>query len=508
MRELILSFAVRGKLFAEHARAYANGDIADDLPCALPHGWRWIRLSDLGQIRGGKTPSTQRTDYWNGSVPWITPKDMKQLRLSDSQDHVTNRALEDGLALIPPGSLLVVVRSGILRRTVPVAINDVETTINQDLKALVFADRELAPYVQLLIRGFEAFILERLTKVGTTVESIQFDAFVSQPFPLPPKDEQARIVARVDELMRLCDALEEKGRLEAEQHARLLSSLLGTLTNSATPEELAANWQRVAEHFDLLLDRPEAVDAVEQTVIQLAIRGSLVPQDQREEPAWKSAERLNCENSVGVRQKRRAKNASSPDGGDELGPLPAGWARIPLGTVVNVLNGRAYSKSELLDAGPTPVLRVGNLFTSRHWYYSDLELDAEKYCEPGDLLYAWSASFGPVIWSGPRAIFHYHIWKLQPVCKSDFNIDFFYLFLLGKTAEIKAAGHGVAMTHMTKEKMEAIAVPYPPLAEQGRIVARVKELRSLCATLRQRLQGQQAKQSRLAEALVEQALAG
>ena len=97
--------------------------------------------------------------------------------------------------------------------------------------------------------------------------------FENRPFPLPPLTEQSRIVARVEELMRLCDALEAKGRLEAEQHARLLGALLGTLTDSATPEELAANWQRVADHFDLLLDRPEAVDALEQTILQLAVRG-------------------------------------------------------------------------------------------------------------------------------------------------------------------------------------------------------------------------------------------
>ncbi len=79
--------------------------------------------------------------------------------------------------------------------------------------------------------------------------------------------------------MRLCDALQAKGQLEAAQHAQLVSTLLGTLTASATPEELADNWQRVAQHFDLLLDRPEAIDALEQTLLQLAVRGLLVPQD-------------------------------------------------------------------------------------------------------------------------------------------------------------------------------------------------------------------------------------
>lgn len=134
--------------------------------------------------------------------------------------------------------------------------------------------------------------------------------------PLPPLAEQARIVARVDELMRLCDALEAKGRLEAQQHARLLNTLLGTLTDSRTPEELAVNWQRVAAHFDLLLDRPEAVDALEQTILQLAVRGLLVPQDPRTMVA----------------------NAA----GDEKGAqIPHQWTRSRLGNAVSMLTRSA-----------------------------------------------------------------------------------------------------------------------------------------------------------------------
>ncbi len=84
--------------------------------------------------------------------------------------------------------------------------------------------------------------------------------------------------------MRLCDALEAKGRLEAAQHAQLVTTLLATLTDSATPEALTENWQRLATHFDTLLDRPEAVDALEQTILQLAVRGLLVPQDPATNP--------------------------------------------------------------------------------------------------------------------------------------------------------------------------------------------------------------------------------
>lgn len=160
--------------------------------------------------------------------------------------------------------------------------------------------------------------------------------------------------------------------------------------------------------------------------------------------------------------------------GQVLYELPEGWEWKPLGEVATLINGRAYKQKELLEEGPIPVLRVGNFFSNRSWYYSDLDLPAEKYCEKGDLLYAWSASFGPKIWNGPKAIFHYHIWKIV----TSEAIDKHYLFHLLEldSDEIKAQGYGVAMTHATKGGMEKRYVPVPPLNEQKRIVAKLDAL--------------------------------
>jgi type I restriction enzyme, S subunit len=153
--------------------------------------------------------------------------------------------------------------------------------------------------------------------------------------------------------------------------------------------------------------------------------------------------------------------------------LPAGWCWVKLGEIASLINGRAYSADELLEYGKFPVLRVGNLFTSDHWYYSDLELDAEKYCDKGDLLYAWSASFGSFIWSGPKVIFHYHIWKV--VCKDNLHPEYALSALNFITDSIKSKSHGLGMLHMTKNGMEQFEIPLPPLPEQRRIAALLKE---------------------------------
>ena len=160
-------------------------------------------------------------------------------------------------------------------------------------------------------------------------------------------------------------------------------------------------------------------------------------------------------------------------------PIDPDWPMVELGNVARLVNGRAYKRNELLQSGPTPVLRVGNFFSNRDWYYSDLQLEEDKYCDAGDLLYAWSASFGPRIWGGPRAIFHYHIWKIETT--ESMEKDFLYFLLETESERIKAEGHGIAMMHATKSGMERREFPLPPLSTQQAIVTEIKAEQALVA---------------------------
>ena len=142
-----------------------------------------------------------------------------------------------------------------------------------------------------------------------------------------------------------------------------------------------------------------------------------------------------------------------------------------LNTVCEVINGRAYKQQELLAAGKYRVLRVGNFFSNDSWYFSDLELDDKYYCNEGDLLYAWSASFGPHIWTEEKTIYHYHIWKMN--CSEELDKKYMFYWLQSENMRKQAFSHlhGATMAHLTKALMESLNVPLLPLSEQQRIVS-------------------------------------
>ena len=155
-----------------------------------------------------------------------------------------------------------------------------------------------------------------------------------------------------------------------------------------------------------------------------------------------------------------------------------GWEEKTLKEICKVINGRAYSKDEMLKQGKYRLLRVGNFFTNDNWYYSDLELEEDKYCDNGDLLYAWSASFGPRIWDGEKVIYHYHIWKM--VCSTEIDKYFLYYWLDSDELKKQVMNnlHGATMAHITKGIIEASLVGYPPLSNQHSIVSTLDSLKS------------------------------
>jgi type I restriction enzyme, S subunit len=240
LRKIILAVAVSGKLvckelgddeakttFPELARAAVFGD--DN---RFPAHWLRVPLGKAGEWRGGGTPSKARADYWVGEIPWVSPKDMKVLHIGDAQDHISPAAVEgSSVRIIPPSSLLMVVRGMILARAFPVALTVREVTINQDMKALLPAEPATSDFLLVALRAIETEVLaliERSTHGTCKLETDQLHDIV---IPIPPLAEQHRIVAKVDQLMILVDRLEARLAAARTTSAALLEAAIHDLLN-------------------------------------------------------------------------------------------------------------------------------------------------------------------------------------------------------------------------------------------------------------------------------------
>ena len=145
----------------------------------------------------------------------------------------------------------------------------------------------------------------------------------------------------------------------------------------------------------------------------------------------------------------------------KLGNIPLTWKVCKFNEICELLNGRAYSQEELLNSGKYRVLRVGNFFTQSNWYYSNMELEDNKYCYPDDLLFCWSASFGLYIWNDIKTIYHYHIWKIDFSKSSQLYREYIYLYLRQEVQKLSKEGHGSVMAHLTKNSVENLDIISP-----------------------------------------------
>jgi len=178
----------------------------DEVPFEVPENWCWCRLGDICKASSGKTPSTENNEFWGGDILWVTSKDVKQKYIESTQIHLSELGAQT-MNLYRPNTMIIVGRSGILRHTLPVAILKRTATINQDLKALVFADEKIVEFVYVVLKAMMSHLLHEYKKAGTTVDNLNFDLFLTAPIPLPPLAEQSRIVAKIEELFTELDLI-------------------------------------------------------------------------------------------------------------------------------------------------------------------------------------------------------------------------------------------------------------------------------------------------------------
>ncbi|WP_458256044.1 restriction endonuclease subunit S [Dysosmobacter welbionis] len=208
--------------FIVSLKKYKRG-LLNQIFSAISKGSQRRKLRELVHVSGGKTPSMSNSLYWNGDIVWISSKDMKSSRISGSELKITNLALNE-MTLYHPGTLLLVARSGILKHSLPLAILEVDATINQDIKALQVHGCN-AFYLYYAILSQEDNIIRTLVKTGTTVQSLMMDSFLNIEIPTPDIDLQQSIIDKLAKLEKYVDVQEEELSLLSQMRNGLLQQL-------------------------------------------------------------------------------------------------------------------------------------------------------------------------------------------------------------------------------------------------------------------------------------------
>ena len=501
IRKLLVKLALmRAGTASDMQKEVDASTLADDLdiPPSLTGLGRFVRLSAIADVAKGPTGIK---DARPGPYPLVVTAEDR-----GSCDHYD---FEGEAVLIPTVSSTGHGDASLKR----IHYQEGRFAVGSILAAVRVRDRALNS-TRFLYEYLSVFKDELLVArmSGTANVSLTVKKIEGVPIPLIRIAQQQH----VHDLLRLCDALEDKGRLEAEQHARLLRTLLGTLPDSSTPEELAANWQRVADQFDLLLDRPEAVDALEQTILQLAVRGLLVPQDPSDEPASALLEQVRCEgNRLEAKPTSKRGLAAGELQADQGFRLPSGWEWVCLADLLPEFQNGVASRGDTGGRQIT-VLRLADI-KARRVSLADTrqipiaERDIQKYrLRSGDILVTRVNGSADIVGQfnlceeDVDAIYCDHFIRLR--VRHDW-LDPAFAAVLGESDLIRNRIRGLFITTAGQKTVNqghigSLRFALPPRTEQIRIVTRVTEIRRLCAELRQRLTSGQTTQSHLAEALV------
>ena len=399
---------------------------ADDQAFVLPTSWSWISFGETISLLSGRDLTPEQYSDRPDGIPYITGASNFA-----NGSIIVNRWTAQPLTVAHRGDLLITCKGTIGDLAV---LEESEAHIARQIMAITCLQVRrgyIAAFLEYSVAALKA-------QAKSMIPGISRDMLLTTPLPLPPLAEQERIVAKLDALLPLIDQLAE---LERERE---------------------------------YLDR-EFAKAIERAILQAAISGKLTKQHPEDGTAEELLETIKTERQQLEKEGRIKKQKPLPsvEKTDEPLELPDTWEWAQIGSIVDLINGRAYKRQELQTSGKWPVLRVGNLFTNETWYYSDLDLEDDKYCSNGDLLYAWSASFGPHIWRGEKSIFHYHIWKVRHY---SMNRDYLNYVLQWDVERIRTATTGSTMVHVSMTNMRPRTIPVAPIEEQDRIVKRLDSL--------------------------------
>ncbi len=541
LRCFILDLAIRGQLVPQDAneepasallrRIRAERDLmasrreiappavkaSDTIQSHGKLGWASATLADvLLELQTGPFGSSLRqSDYELGGTPVINPASIQNGRIIPVVGMAVGPSTLERLASfrLKAGDIIMA-RRGEMGRCAAITSAEDGWLCGTGSLVLRFPKPISRRYMVLLIGSPQARSYLGGSAVGSTMQNLNQSVVLGMPAPLPPLPEQHRIVAKVDELMAICDRLEESRQHREATRDRLTAATLHRLNTAPDPDSLREPARFFINHLPTLTARPDQIKQIRQTILNLAVRGRLVPQDPNDQPIWR--ELAPTELSREVKSARATESAATGLEIEVPFELPPSWAWLKIGDVFDVTGGIQKTPARTPVNNPYPYVGVGNvqrgsLDLSRlaTFELQPGELDRFRLL-PGDIL-AVEGNGSPnevgrcALWSGevPDCVHQNHIIRCRPKRREIAPYALCYLNSPIGIATMKSlAVTSSGLYNLSVGKIREIAVAMPPLAEQSRIVAAIQQFASLCESLSQQVGVTQAASTDLLKQLI------
>lgn len=531
LRKLILELAVRGKLVpqdpndepasellkriaAEKAELVKKGKIKkqkplpeiseDEKPFELPAGWEWVRLGFITNY--GECDKAEPTDA--DADTWIVELEDIEKSTSRLLNRVkfSERPFKSSKNKFNKNDVLY----GKLRPYLDkVLIADDSGVCTTEIIPIKVYGNILPGYLRLLLKSPRFIAYANESTHGMNLPRLGTDKAINAVVELTAIAEQVRIVNKVDELMSLCDQLEQQSLTSLDAHQQLVETLLATLTDSQNAEELADNWARISHHFDTLFTTEASIDALKQTILQLAVMGKLVQLDPNDEPASELLKRIEQEKAKLVKEGKIKKQKPLPLISEDEKPfeLPKGWEWCRIGNVINIRAELVKPENycEFFQVAPDIIEKgTGKVISKRTVKESGIK-------GPNSRFYKNQIVYSKIRPSLSKAF----IAEYDGLCSADmYPLDCFIntgyllkvilseLFLI----QVRAAENRIKMPKLNVESLSNILIPVPPAAIQSAVFTKISKMDTFCDTLKSRLQSAQQTQLHLADALTDAAL--
>lgn len=484
-----------------------NSEFAYSLPCT----WSLLRLADAGYNLGQKTPDSKFSYIDVSAINSIFGRVENPTILN--ADEAPSRARKRV-------KLGTVIYSTIRPYLNNIAVIDKKFDY-EPIASTAFA--VIHPYKVINSHYLFYYLRSPLfveyvesQQIGIAYPAINDKQFFSGLLPVPPLEEQQRIVEKVDELMQLCDQLEQQQTLSSDAHATLVDTLLKALTESSDADKFQDNWQRIVANFDVLFSTEYSIEQLKQTVLQLAVMGKLVKQDSSDEPASELLKKIADEKVKLIKEGKIKKSKPLPEitEDEKLFELPSGWEWVRLLQIGMTSTGKTPStKNQHFFEGNIPFIGPGQITNN------NVLLTADKYLSEQGLIHSTEANSGDILCVciggsiGKSLLLKERVaFNQQLNCLFNIQANKNYIYYAMQTPiffkQILEKATGSATPIINKGKWEEIIIPLPPINEQKRIVEKVNQLFSMIDQLQVLQSKLQKTKLHLADALVANAVEG